>query len=293
MMLDVADPTDPSHQSAAPTSDAARAPERLDDPAQEIVDAEVVDESPAAATGTGPTTGRSGKPGAPDGSEDEAYRQYQQFLEFQKFQEWQRRHGDGATPPGAPGGPTTGPAPGRRPWWKRALRLLRFKLVRRLLYLLVFLLFVSWFIDTLDGGDGGSAGGGGSPGDDRSSAAAVLPDSPQGTVRAVYQYIATGDADVACALFTDTGGKAFAEHHGAGTCEGAARALHSRVADPAQYKKLGFGPNAVTRVNSDASVASCAMTVRGGPRLGKFGLELRPGAGWVINNYYKRASCSP
>lgn len=289
MMSDVAEPTDPHSRrpsdSAAPEDAPERAPEIID---AEVVDTDTVD--PDHEQRRTPRDGRTsaGGPAGPEESSDsEAFRQYQQFLEFQKFQEWQRRHGDAAPPPGAPASPSRG-----RPWWKRSLRLLRFKLVRRLLYLLLILLLAAWFVDRLDGPDRGATGGGG-PGSDQSSVSAALPDSPSATVRAVYQYIGTGDVDVACALFTDSGKAAFANAHGAESCASAGRALYRRVTDQAQYKRLRFGGGAVTRVKSDASVSSCDITLRGGPRLGKFGLHLRPGSGWIIDNYEPAGSCAP
>ncbi len=324
MMLDVADANDlpgqssartpgdsdapsPDHRNTAPDAGGAGAAGGRGANPPEIIDAEIVDETSAPGrAGNGRTRPHpDDRPGSTRGdeprsegpvqgerdSDDESFRQYQQFLEFQKFQEWQRRHGDTAPPPGVPWGP-----PPRRPWWKRALRLLRFKLVRRVLYVVLLLLLLNAGLNYYfgDGGqpDGGSGGGptsgqGGDPG-----SRPVLQTNPRAAVIAVYDFVAT-KPDTVCVLFTPSARAQFARHHGAPDCSAAARELHARVTDPMAYKSPEFGQGAVRLVGTDAEVSSCALQVRGGPRLGRFGLERRPGGGWIITGHAKEPACSP
>lgn len=221
----------------------------------------------------------------------DAFRQYQQFLEFQKFQEWQRQQGggDGTTPPpGVP--PYTAAVPPKRPLWRRGLGLLRFKLVRRLLYVLLVLLLVYAFLSSLGGGGAGNSGG--TPGAADQGASPVLPDTPRGTIIAVYDLIAGREnPGTVCVLFTPPVRARFAADHGAPDCTTAAEQLSARVTDSTAYKNPEFPEGAVKIVGAQASVSSCLLGVRGGPRLGKFGLRRQPEGGWLIDGYEHESAC--
>ncbi|WP_114451065.1 hypothetical protein [Halopolyspora algeriensis] len=278
----MADPNDSPDQHAQHTS----SPDSPSNPAvPEVVDAEPVDEPRPTTT----SEHRDTLP--PPQQDDEAFRQYQQFLEFRKFQEWQRQYGEGETP-GSPGKfGTSRAAPAKRAWWKRALGLLRYKLVRRLLYVFVVLLLLNAAIDYYVGGDDSGNTGGGAPGATAGHGVrSVLPSSPEETVTTVYDFVATKPATV-CVLFTPAAKARFAANHGTPDCTTAARQLHARVTLPKNYKSPEFGKGAVKIVGTDASVSSCLLDVRGGPRLGKFGLERRANGGWIIDGHEKEPSC--
>lgn len=260
----------------------------------EVVDAEVVEsavvESAVAESdvvaANGPATAASARPQQPD---DEELRQYQQFLEFQKFREWQQsRGGDAATPP-----PTASPtATPKKPWWKRALGLLRYKLVRRLIYLLLALLLLNYLYNSLTtsffGGSGDNTGTGsnGVPID----SVPVKSENPQQVVRGVYNWLRGPSPERTCGLFDATGKSGFAAAHQAPDCTTAARQLHAQITDPNAYANPKFDHNAVTIVGPEAQVLGCRMQVNGGPRLGSFKLTQQPDGGWAISAYALQTS---
>lgn len=262
MMLVVADSNDPQR-----TRQPAQQP---DQNAPEPIDAEIVDEQPAAGT---QESRRSGP------RDDEEFQQYQQFLEFQKFQEWKRQQGDDV--PGS-----SGPD---RPWWKKALRLLgRFKLLRRLVYVFVALLLLWGYIVynySDSGGDEGGPSGGGVPGNENPKQAPVLSTDPKQAVVAIYTYQAD-TPDVTCELFSEAGKAQFARDNGAPDCPAAAQKLHAQVTNPTTYANPKFGENAVSPPsNGMVDVSSCQILVDGGPRLGTFVLKQNVKGGWVIDGH--------
>lgn len=267
-MWNVADPN-ASHRDRTPDDDLRP---RETEPPPEIIDAEVVDE-----VVTEPPRSRPSTP-----QDDEAFREYQRFLEFQKFQEWQRQQG------GTGGEPPTGTPPPTRtatPWWKRLLRLLRYKLVRRLVYLVVVLLILGWLLSSLTGagsgggGDAGSGTGGAPP-----NSTPITSTNPKAAIRGVYNYVAH-KPDTACALFDDSGKSAFAYAYGVPTCEEAARRAHSQVTAPGPYANPKFGPEAIKELPDEVVVDSCLAEIQGGPALGTFQLGRASDGGWIINNY--------
>ncbi|MBB5154714.1 hypothetical protein BJ970_002248 [Saccharopolyspora phatthalungensis] len=252
----------------------------------EVVDAEVVDSVGAdVVAADSASSARRQQPAA-----DEEFRQYQQFLEFQKFREWQQTQGgDVAVPPtGAP--PAAKP---KTPWWKRALRLLRYKIVRRLIYLLLALLLIPYAIDYYfsggsGSGDGGTGTGGGVPVD----SVPVKSTNPQQAVRGVYNWLRGPDPERACDLFDPAGESGFAAAYQAPDCPTAARQVHDRISDPGAYANPKFDHNAVTIVGPEAQVLGCRMQVGGGPLLGSFKLTQQPDGGWTISAYaLQAASC--
>ncbi|WP_249125225.1 hypothetical protein [Saccharopolyspora erythraea] len=296
----VADPNE-SHGDRRPQEPDDHLPDRSRGP--EIVDAEVVENGPASSAGAAPP------------SDDEQFRQYQQFLEFQKFQEWQRSQqgiGGGAevavpTPPSAPaqappaqpvqwpdapqGGPPAWPetsaAHRGTAWFKRLLWPLRFKLVRRLIYLLVIVIVAYNLIglvltDLFGGGrdDSGSGTGGAPP-----NSSPITSTNPTQAVKGVYNYLRETPPDRACRLFTDSGKSAFASAHQAPDCATAAEKIKSQITAEGPYANPNFAENAVEVVGDEAAVYGCRMRVSGGPLLGSFKLAKGTDGGWMISGY--------
>ncbi|WP_019852774.1 hypothetical protein [Actinopolyspora mortivallis] len=264
-------------------SESSEDPRRTPPPATnqpEVVDAEVVPDP--AEHGTPPPTTRppGDRDGPPSGSDEEAFREYQQFLEFRRFQEWQRRYGEVS-----PGGDGTGGHSRQRPWYRRVLRVLRFRFVRRLLYLLVLVLVLTYLYHGMFGGGGRQAPPGASGGGSGQRGSAVLQTSPRGAVVAVYDLLAGDSPTDVCLLFTPSAAEQFARVHEARDCAGAARKLHGRITDRYAYKNPDLARDAARIVGDRASLSSCALRVSGGPRLGEFGMSRQPSGGWKIDGY--------
>ncbi|MCI2417086.1 hypothetical protein MOQ72_06605 [Saccharopolyspora sp. K220] len=266
-MWGVADQNEsPRPQPGANLPESTRPAEIVD---AEVVESEVVDK-PTSAT----------PPQQP--SDEEEFRQYQQFLEFQRFREWQQSQGGDvvAPPPTAP--PAAQP---KKPWWKRALWLLRFKLVRRLIYLLLALLLIPYAIDYyFSGGDSNSGGGTGTGGVPADSVP-VKSTNPQQAVRGVYNWLRGANPERACEMFDAAGKSGFAAAHQAPDCTTAANQVHAQITDPNAYANPNFGHDAVTIVGTEAQVLGCRMQVSGGPLLGSFRLTQQPDGGWTISAY--------
>ncbi|WP_017976844.1 hypothetical protein [Actinopolyspora halophila] len=271
----MADHRDPSEHAESPERQSASAANP-----PEIVDAEVV---PTPEESRSEPPRREEPPTGPAGSDDEeAFREYQQFLEFRRFQEWQRRYGD-APPPATTGGSPEGAR--KRPWYRRALGLLRFKAVRRLLYLLVIVLVLMQLYNSMFGGGGrdapqGASGGGGGGG----SSSAVLPESPKETAGSVYALLAGDSPTDVCLLFTETGKSEFAAAHGAENCAAAARGIHEGITNKGAYKRPGIRNIDIPRT-SPVTLSSCDLSVSGGPGLGEFTLVEQGSGGWKIDSY--------
>ncbi|MGP4015273.1 hypothetical protein [Saccharopolyspora sp. 5N708] len=266
IMWGVADQNEsPRPQPGANLPETTRPAEIVD---AEVVGGEVVDASSAT------------RPQQP--SDDEEFRQYQQFLKFQQFQEWQQAQGGDvvAPPPAAP--PAASP---KKPWWKRAVGLLRFKLVRRLIYLLLALLLLNYTIDYYFGGSGGSGSGGTGTGGVPPDSVPVKSTNPQQAVRGVYNWLRGSDPERACDLFDAAGKSGFAAAYQAPDCATAARRVHDQITDPNAYANPDFDQNAVTEVGPEAQVLGCRMRVTGGPPLGSFKLTRQPDGGWTISAY--------
>ncbi|WP_182546250.1 hypothetical protein [Halosaccharopolyspora lacisalsi] len=251
----------------------------------EIVDAEVVEYHR-------PDTARK-----PETTDDEEYRQYREFLEFRRFQEWQRLHGADGTGTDAP--PAGDPAPDRtagskRPGWRRALRLtlrlLRFKFIRRLLYLVLVLVLIYTGINYYFGTDNSGISGESTPDDIARGASPIRQTDPKAAVIAFYDYVAT-KPDGACWLMTAPARNRFAELHGAPDCDTAVRQLNEQVTNRMAYKAPGFGSGALEETTEEAAVSSCALNVQGGPRLGAFGLKRGDNGGWIIDGYKLESAC--
>ncbi len=252
----------------------------------EIVDAEVVEYH------------RSDTARKPEATDDEEYRQYREFLEFRKFQEWQRLHGTDGTGTEAP--PSGTPPPDRsttskRPGWKRALRrtlrLLRFKFVRRLLYLVLVLVLIYAGINYYFGTDNSGLSGSTTPDQLEQGRAALLPSEPRNTVDALYDSVVgeedRADVEIACALFSTrsspTAADQFGGHFGEADCPAAIRKLHGQVTAPDAYRHLDRGQGRVKRSGDKAVVSTCEG-ITGGPPLGNFVLSAR-GDGWIISGH--------
>lgn len=282
-MSGVADPNESHRDDRSQRPDAKPAAEAAD--STEIVEAELVETSAEADR----------QRAAPGPADDEQFRQYQQFLEFQRFQEWQRQQGapaqdttsQGTTPPGpADGSESPRPPAQRVPAWKKVLRLLRYKFVRRMIYLVVILLVLYYLLHSLmvsfTGGSGGSSapGTGGGP----QGVAPIAPNEPDLAIYALYNYIGGNSPEQACALFTDSGKAAFAASYGTGDCPSAARQARAAVTEPAGYHDPMFF-NALQSTGTQTKVDSCAVQVSGGPALGTMRISRQPDGGWLIDQY--------
>lgn len=223
------------------------------------------------------------------------FRQYQEFLEFLEFKQWQREHGtptadDSATngPPNGLAPPTTPASPARpprTPWWKRALRVLRFKLVRRVLYVLLLLLLLPYALDYYFTGSGDDAAGGGGGGGVPAGSVPITSTNPQRAVSGVYNYLRGNQPEQACLLFNEQGEAAFAAEHQGRDCPDAARQVHERITNGGEYANPGFAENAVETAADEAAVYGCRIRTSGGPELGSFGLSKASDGGWIIASY--------
>ncbi|WP_263249880.1 hypothetical protein [Saccharopolyspora rosea] len=243
----------------------------------EIVEAEVVDERVEHRTPDDATT---------TPADDEERRRYQEFLEFQEFQrfrEWQRTQAEGGADPRPP---RTAATRTKKPWWKHLLGILRFKLVRRLLYLLLFIILLPYLVnyavrDVL--GTGGSGGGDGTGGGAPPGSTTQLQTDPQDAVRSVYTYLASTPA-IACEMFDESGKAAFALAYGAPDCATAARKIHDQVTSQS-YRTPEFPEDAIETTATEAVAHGCRIKSAGGPPLGSFKLKRQANGGWIITAY--------
>ena len=275
MMIGVAEPNE-SQNTSRNTGETARADSARQ---PDVIDADIVEET----SSTGDTGGQPREEPSATGPRDaEEHRQYQQFLEFQKFQEWQRQHGGGTAPGPAPKAPERR---GRR-WWYYAGKLLSFKPVRRLLYLVIAALLVLWAINsTFSSGDDSSSHGG-VPGNQDPGTSPMAAGQPHDAVVNLYNLIANDpDPTAACDVFTQQGKVAFAGANGAPDCPAAVQRIKAQITNPSNYANPGYGPDAIKQVNDQAIIDSCRAGIDGGPRLGKFRLARQYNGGWLIDRY--------
>jgi hypothetical protein len=165
--------------------------------------------------------------------------------------------------------------------------LLHSKLVRRLVYLAVVLLLLSYFYDKYLGGDDPGDVAIDSGGDKGNIIAPQTPYGLQGTVALFYKHVMNDDSGRACLLFSEEDAKkAFATAFDAPDCEDAVHKLHGQVTREVDYRQVRF-PSTMREVPTGGSVevSSCALDVRGGPRLGKFVLSAQQNKTWVITGY--------
>lgn len=291
-MIGVADPNEhrrePHSQHNGEIEPAEPVEAELVEPAHESSDVA------APSTTSAPPTTSASPPvaaGTPDpaATEDEEYRQYQEFLQFQRFKRWQHEQGDqsadlATAPPAAP--PAATP---RTPWWKHALRLFRFKFVRRLLYLALLILLVPPMLQHVLTGSSGTGGGGGTGGGVPPDSVPITSTNPQRAVQGVYNYLRGDRPERTCLLFSPSGAAAFASEHGAQDCASAARELHAQVTEGGQYANPSLAENAVAVAEPEAVVYGCRVRSGGGPELGSFGLDRQDDGGWLISSYDRNA----
>ncbi|MBF6507945.1 hypothetical protein IU422_09320 [Nocardia farcinica] len=264
------------HESPEPGSNLPDKPRPAD-----VVDAEVVENEVVAAP-------EPAKPAQP--TDDEEFRQYQQFLQFQKFREWQEAQGgDVAVPPPTSAQPADKP---KKPWWKTALGLLRYKFVRRLIYLLVLLLLLNYAYDYYFGSSNSSS--------DTSSSGQppVRPQprkapTPQDALFDIYNLLRGDDPTQACGLFDAAGENGFATAHGAPDCATAARQVHDQITNGSAYANPKIGYDAIAMIGREAVVHGCRIQVTGGPQLGSLKLTQQQDGGWAISAYDRQTSTCP
>ncbi|MER7078735.1 hypothetical protein [Saccharopolyspora kobensis] len=250
----------------------------------DIVDAEVVDGDLVAA----PTPAKPAQP-----ADDAEFREFQEFQRFKQFREWQQAQGgDLAVPPPTGAQPAEQP---KKPWWKTALGLLRYKFVRRLIYLLVLLLLLNYAYDYYFGsssGGGNVTEGGGSALED---AIPVVATSPKQAVRSVYNGLRSDSPETACTLFSAEGQHQFAREHSAPNCTAAAQQVNSQITDPGAYANPKFGQDVIYGDPSAAEVLvlHCRVQVTGGPLLGTFKLSRQTDGSWEISAYSFQTSACP
>ncbi|WP_121505352.1 hypothetical protein [Saccharopolyspora antimicrobica] len=247
----------------------------------DIVDAEVVDGDLVAA----PTPAKPAQP-----ADDEEFRQFQEFQKFQRYREWQQAQGgDLAVPPPTGAQPAEQP---KKPWWKTALGLLRYKFVRRLIYLLVLLLLLNYAYDYYFGSSNSSS--------DTSSSGQppVRPQprkapTPEDALFDIYNLLRGDDPALACGLFDATGENGFAVAHQAPDCATAAQRVHDQITDRNAYANPKLGYDAIDATGREAVVHGCRIQVAGGPRLGSLKLTQQQDGGWAISAYALQSSTCP
>jgi len=167
------------------------------------------------------------------------------------------------------------------------------KLFRRLVYLVVALLVANHFYEQYFGGDDPGDIAVDSGGVENNVLAPQTPYGISGTVALFYKHVGTGDAGEACRLFKEDGPRrAFAEAFGEGECAAAVEKLKPRVTNVTNYRQLGFPATMRgTPAGGSVQVSSCELTVRDGPRLGRFTLTAQPSKSWVITGYEAESTC--
>ncbi|MFC7341672.1 hypothetical protein [Saccharopolyspora griseoalba] len=245
----------------------------------EVIDGEVVEPEPGkevARGGDGAT--RTDRP--PLGLEGTDDSEYQEFLEFKRFKEWQAANG------GQP------PKTEARPWWKKALGLLRYKAIRRILYLLVALLLLNWAYnhyfgssDRADEADPVQAHR------DHLHTNPIRQTKPMNAVRTVYDALATEPGTV-CEKFTPQGRAGFARGNNAPDCQAAVNAITAQITEPMLFKNPNFTGAALDHAQQDdVTIRGCDTQVTGGPNLGDFELHRQPTGGWVIVSLTPAGPC--
>lgn len=245
----------------------------------EVIEGEAVEvESGKEVARGGDGASQSARPSTGAGGTDD--REYQEFLEFKKFKEWQATHG-GGTAPGAP-----------RPWWKKALGLLRYKAIRRALYLLIALLLLNWAYNHYFGSNERV--------DEENPVQAhrdhlhtnpIRQTKPMNAVRTVYDALAT-EPDKVCQKFTAEGRRGFARGNQAPDCQTAVDAITAQITEPMRFKNPNFTGAALDPAQGDdVTIRACDTQVTGGPNLGDFRLHREPTGGWVIVSLSAPAPC--
>ncbi|GAA3002848.1 hypothetical protein [Actinokineospora diospyrosa] len=217
-----------------------------------------------------------GQPPAVPMPDDEQWRQFQ---EFQRFQDFQRGQADGTLPPP--------PRAKRRPLW---LRVLLAKWFRRLVYLLLVLLALTWAYQHFFGGPDedlpASQTGGG-----KTTRTVLFATTPKEAVRAFYDNIAQNIPDDACTRFeTQQVEDQFARHFNAPDCRTAVQRLNAEVGTANEYAEPRFplAMDFTPRTDGTIVVSSCEMEVYDGPRLGRFTVKVIPGSRgdqWTISRH--------
>ncbi|MER5393135.1 hypothetical protein [Saccharopolyspora sp. NPDC002686] len=248
----------------------------------DVVDAEVVESEVVAAPDPQPA-------GPSQPIDDEQFRQFQQFQKFQEFQRWQEAQGGGdvAVPP-------TGAKPAEKPekpWWKKALGLLRFKFVRRLIYLLVLLLLLNYAYDYYFGSSNSSEPV--NPGQPPVRPVPRKAPTPEYALFDVYNFLRGDDPALACGSFDSAGANGFAVANQAPDCATAAQKVHDQITDGNAYANPKIGYDAIDMTGREAVVHGCRIQAKGGPQLGSFKLTQQQDGGWAISAYSLHTATCP
>jgi hypothetical protein len=205
----------------------------------------------------------------------EQYRQFEQFQQFQQYLKYQEAQG---------GGPIAQLPPGRKPpLWKK---ILFSKVTRKLAYLLVVILVLTWLYNHYFGGpadDGLGVQGAQGPG--QVTDPGRLSDTPSGAITALYQDAASGinpafSANACTLLFSQEGKAAFVRDFGAADCESLMRQLDGKVG------ALRLPPRIDTTGKSVVSISSCQdlQLKPGTMALGKFTLARQTDGWWITGH---------
>lgn len=221
--------------------------------------------------------------GPPSGIDPEQLRQFQEFQRFEEFQRFQQAQreaggelyaasGDFGAPSGAAHGGAGlpgGAGPQKRPVWRR---LLGSKLFRRLVYVGLVLIALTWAYDHYFGEDDEVDRPAAETGGGKFETNNILPSNPYEAVRTIYDGIAQNSAGDICGVFSQPAQMDFAAHLGHGDCGSAVAAVSEEVdhvddyaSSITSYGPLPVGAKAIT-------IDSCEFEIRGGPALGVFTL---------------------
>lgn len=161
--------------------------------------------------------------------------------------------------------------PRRRPPWRR---LLRSKSLRRLVYLALVLLALTWAYDHYFGGDDDAGRPAAETGGGKARTNYLYSSSPHEAVRMVYDDIAQKAVENVCLRFDVDRGvdQQFADNVGYADCSAAAVALGEQVTHVDDYAESvrSFGAKPITA--SELRIDSCDYQIEGGPALGVFTL---------------------
>ncbi|RJQ69441.1 hypothetical protein D5S17_30070 [Pseudonocardiaceae bacterium YIM PH 21723] len=153
-------------------------------------------------------------------------------------------------------------------WLKRLARYTLFTL---------FLFAVVWYFFVEDSGSDQQGSG--------SRPAPSLAQTPDRAVKDLYTFVADGRADSVCSGFTADAAKAFAGDLGVADCKDVTKQLTPKITDAQSYSEVKIPATAIVESAGKAEISSCAMTVKGGPRLGKLLLTKQQDGGWIISGH--------
>lgn len=162
------------------------------------------------------------------------------------------------------------------------------------MYLVVVLLVLSYLYEINFGGGDSESGAGIATSRGGAVGNHFVSKIPRETVTALYDSVANKRENNGCGLFeNDLVRQKFVNAFDGADCPATMRLLNSRVTDSMSYvNKLLYPPESLKEPVGDTFViSSCAMTVTGGPKLGRFTLAKVGDGVWIISDYEAEPSC--